>query len=85
MRVCVCSLLLSFVRQGAQPCWSDAEQTMRNVPYLVAVDCAVAPPDKLVYHTLQLARHDVVTILVCSFLRLCFLIAFATTGKILVC
>jgi hypothetical protein len=33
---------------------------MRNVPYIVAIDCAVPPPNKLVYHTLQLARHDVI-------------------------
>jgi hypothetical protein len=49
-----------YLFQGAQPCWSDKEQTMRNVPYIVAIDCAVPPPDKLVYHTLQLAKHDVI-------------------------
>lgn len=49
-----------YLFQGAQPCWSDREQTMRNVPYIVAVDCAVPPPDKLVYHTLQLAKHEVI-------------------------
>ncbi len=49
-----------YLFQGAQPCWSDKEQTMRNVPYIVAIDCAVPPPNKLVYHTLQLAKHDVI-------------------------
>ncbi len=49
-----------YLFQGAQPCWSDKEQTMRNVPYIVAVDCSVPPPNKLVYHTLQLAKHDVI-------------------------
>lgn len=33
---------------------------MRNIPYIVAVDCPVPPPNKLVYHTLQLARHDII-------------------------
>ena len=49
-----------YLFQAAQPCWSDKEQTMRNVPYIVAIDCAVPPPNKLVYHTLQLAKHDVI-------------------------
>ena len=49
-----------YMFQGAQPCWSDTEQTMRNVPYIVAIDCAVPPPDQLVYHTLQLAQHEVI-------------------------
>jgi hypothetical protein len=29
---------------------------MRNVPYIVAIDCAVPPPNKLVYHTLQVSE-----------------------------
>lgn len=45
---------------GAQPCWNDATRSMAQVPYIVAVDCPVAPPNQLVYHSVQLAAHDVI-------------------------
>lgn len=49
-----------YLFQCAQPCWDDATRSMKQVPYIVAIDCAVPPPSKLAYHSVQLAAHDVI-------------------------